>query len=63
MSRLNNQKLETLVINNYNNIRLRLLFAPFLLLSVIVIVLLQQGAFSVEGYVEIQKDLFFYLCM
>ena len=61
MSRLNNQKLETLVINNYNNIRLRLLFAPFLLLSVIVIVLLQEGAFSVEGYVEIQKDLFFYL--
>jgi membrane-associated phospholipid phosphatase len=30
-------------------------------LSIIVLVLLQQGAFSVEGYIEIQKDLFFYL--
>lgn len=61
MSRFNNHKLETLVINNFNNIRLRLLFIPFLLLFVIVLLLLQKGAFSIEGYVEIQKDLFFYL--
>tara|TARA_B110000483_G_scaffold170562_1_gene201770 strand:+ start:2705 stop:3562 length:858 start_codon:yes stop_codon:yes gene_type:complete len=58
---LNNYKLEALVINNFNNIKLRFFFIPFLLLSFIALTLLQKSAFSVEGYVEIQKELFFYL--
>lgn len=58
---LNNYKLDIKVINNLNKIRLRLLFLPFLLLFVIAIFLFLKNAFSVEGYIEIQENLFFYL--
>ena len=58
---LNNHKLEALVINKNKNCFFNVFFIPFLLLSFIALTLLQKSAFSVEGYVEIQKELFFYL--
>jgi membrane-associated phospholipid phosphatase len=61
MNNLNKHKLETLVIDNFKNTTLKFLFIPFFVLSVIAVTLLQKGAFSVEGYIEIQKDLFFSL--
>lgn len=58
---LNNYKLDRGVISNFANVRLRLLLYPVLLLFVIVFVLYKESAFTVDGYVNIQKDLFFYL--
>jgi membrane-associated phospholipid phosphatase len=58
---LNSCKLDVKVIDNFNNIRLKLLFFPAILLLAIVFIIVKQGAFSVDGYIEIQKDFFFYL--
>lgn len=54
-------QLDFRVIRNFTNIRLKLLLLPFLLLGIIVFILLKESAFSVDGYVAIQKDLFFYI--
>lgn len=49
------------MINNFYNTRFRLLFPPILLLLVIIFIFLKKDAFNVYEYIEIQKDLFFYL--
>lgn len=58
---LHNHKLDIKVIHNFSNTRLRLLFPPVILLVVLLFILLNDAAFSVNGYIEIQKDIFFYL--
>ncbi len=58
---LTNYKLDIEVANNLSNVRLRLFLYPVLLLLVIFFVLFKENAFTVETYVNIQKDLFFYL--
>ena len=58
---LNNQKLDVKVINNFINTKLKLLFAPVLLLIFIAFLIIKENAFSVIGYVKIQENLFFYL--
>ncbi|MFK8061255.1 MAG: phosphatase PAP2 family protein [Polaribacter sp.] len=58
---LNSYKLNSKVVENFNNTRLKLLFFPAILLLAIVFIIAQQGAFSIDGYVEIQKEFFFYL--
>lgn len=60
-STLSNYKLNNNVVNNFTNTKLRVLLFPFLLLFIIVFVLFKQSAFTVDSYVNIQKDLFFYL--
>lgn len=57
----NNHVLDTSVANNLNNLRLRSLFIPFFLLLLITFFLFIKDAFSVEAYVQTQKDLFFNL--
>jgi len=57
---LNKNKLENKVVNNFANVKLRLLLYPVLLLFVIVFVLFKESAFTVDAYVNIQKELFFY---
>ncbi|MGY8945526.1 MAG: phosphatase PAP2 family protein [Flavobacteriales bacterium] len=58
---MKNYKLDNKVINNFYNTRFRLLFPPILLLLVIIFIFLKKDAFNVYEYIEIQKDLFFYL--
>lgn len=58
---LNNQALDTAVTNNLNNLRLRSLLFPFSLLLLVAFFLFIKDAFSVEAYVQTQKDLFFNL--
>jgi len=58
---INNHKLEKIVINNFSNTKLKLLFPPIILLIFIVFIFLSKGEFSVQKYIEIQKDLFYYL--
>lgn len=58
---LNNQVLDVFVSNNFNNLGFRFLYLPFFLLLLIVFYLFKEDAFSIEGYVNTQKDLFFYL--
>lgn len=49
------------VINNFSKLSWQWLLLPIFIVLSIVIFLLSQGALSTLGYVEIQKDLFFYL--
>lgn len=58
---LNNQVLDVFVSNNLNNLGFRFLYLPFFLLLLIVFYLFKEDAFSFEGYVNTQKELFFYL--
>ena len=57
----NNQVLDVFVSNNFNNLGFRFLYLPFFLLLLIVFYLFKEDAFSFEGYVNTQKDMFFYL--
>ncbi|MFY9242114.1 MAG: phosphatase PAP2 family protein [Polaribacter sp.] len=54
-------KLDIKVSNNLSNTRLKSLFLPFLLLFVIVLILLIKNAFSIDGYIKIQENLFLFL--
>ncbi|MFT4576989.1 MAG: membrane-associated phospholipid phosphatase [Polaribacter sp.] len=58
---INNYKLDSKVVDNLSNVRLRLLLYPFLLLVIISFVLFKENVFTAEDYVNNQKDLFFYL--
>ncbi|MFG6687200.1 phosphatase PAP2 family protein [Mariniflexile sp. HNIBRBA6329] len=58
---LNNPELDAYVSNNFNSLRLKILFLPLLLLLLIVLFLFTKDAFSVEAYAYVQKDLFLYL--
>ena len=53
--------LDSYVTNNFNNIRLGLLFFPFFILLLIVSFLFVKDIFSIEAYTQIQKDSFLYL--
>lgn len=57
----NKHLISTYVANNFDKLRLSYLFAPFFLLLLIVFFLYTEDAFSVNAYVNIQKNLFFYL--
>ncbi|WP_299159256.1 phosphatase PAP2 family protein [uncultured Tenacibaculum sp.] len=56
-----NSKLEIKVNDKFKNIRLRLFLPPVSLLFIITFILLKESSFSIEGYVKIQKNIFFYL--
>ncbi len=58
---INSHKLDIKVIDNFINVRLKSLFLPVLLLFVIAFILLKESAFSVDGYIKIQENVFFYL--
>jgi len=49
------------VIYNYSKLKLSLFFLPILILSLIVFFLFSQDALSINKYIEIQKDYFFYI--
>ena len=53
--------IKNLVQNNFNKARLNLLLPAIIILFFVVLGLLSQGSLSVDNYVEIQKDLFFYM--
>lgn len=53
-----NNKLNSYVANNLNNVSLNSLFFPILLLMLIGAFLLAKESLSVEGYTQIQKNLF-----
>ena len=53
--------IKNLVQNNFNKARLILLLPAIIILFFIILGLLSQGSLSVDNYVEIQKDLFFYM--
>ena len=53
-----NNKLNSYVANNFNNVSLNSLFFPILLLILIGAFLLEKESLSVEGYAQIQKNLF-----
>jgi len=48
-------------INNYSGLRLSLFLLPIFLLTSLVIFLYSQDALSTDGYIQIQKDSFFFL--
>lgn len=58
---INNHRLDNIVIHNFTNTRLKLLILPILLLIFIALTLLIKGGFTIENYINIQKELFFYL--
>jgi len=60
-SSLNNSTLEKSVVQNFSKANLSLLLVPFLVLLFIVFFLYNNSAFTIDAYVNIQKDLFFYL--
>jgi membrane-associated phospholipid phosphatase len=53
--------LNTHVINNFNNLKLTALIFPLLLLLFIAVYFFTNDAFTVEAYVQSQKDFFLYL--
>ena len=53
--------IKNLVRNNFYNASLILLFPAIIILFVIISSLLSQGSLSVDNYVEIQENLFFYM--
>ncbi|PHR69044.1 MAG: phosphoesterase [Lutibacter sp.] len=61
LSLLNNHLLDTYVTNNFNKLRLNSLLLPFFLLLLIAFFLYLEDAFSVDAYIQIQKDSFLYL--
>jgi membrane-associated phospholipid phosphatase len=58
---LNKSNLEHKVINNFTQIGFGFLLLPVLLFVLILFLLINQDAFTVAGYVNIQKELFFFL--
>jgi membrane-associated phospholipid phosphatase len=58
---LSKHKLERKVIDNFTKIKLKFLFFPFLFLLLILFTLYSENAFTVEEYINFQKDYFFYL--
>ena len=58
---LKNHNLNKKVINNFSYVRLSLLIPPLLLFFIFVLFFIKNGAFDVNEYIEIQKDLFFQL--
>jgi membrane-associated phospholipid phosphatase len=57
----NNYKLDNSVVENFSKTKSRVLLFPLLILVLIFFVLLKESAFTVDSYINIQKDLFFYL--
>ena len=53
--------IKNLVQKNFYNAKLVLLLPAIIILFIIILGLLSQGPLSVDNYVEIQKDLFFYM--
>lgn len=53
--------MNTTVIQNFAKLRFSLLLLPLFLLIAIVVLLYSQDSLNVEGYVQIQKNCFFYL--
>lgn len=53
--------LNTKVIANYSKLRLSLFFLPLFILTAIIVFLYSQNALSVDGYLLIQKDAFFFI--
>ena len=53
--------IKNLVQKNFYNAKLVLLLPAIIILFIIILSLLSQGPLSVDNYVEIQKDLFFYM--
>ncbi len=60
-NRLNKFEYNEIVIRNYSKLKPTLFFLPLLLLSIIYFFLLINKALSVEKYIEIQKNWFYYL--
>ena len=60
---LNKFKLDRRVIDNFMNVKLGLLIPPFFLLFLVCFyfILFNEGENYIDGYVNIQKDFFFYL--
>jgi membrane-associated phospholipid phosphatase len=60
---LNTDKLDAVVNDNFKKVKLGLLFSPFCLLCLVTfyVIFFNTGEGYVDGYVNIQKDLFFYL--
>ena len=56
-----NHVLNAHVMNNFNNLKLTALIFPFLLLLLIAVYFFSNDAFTVEAYVQSQKDFFIYL--
>ena len=54
-------RMNTSVIDKYSKLKPSLLFLPLFLLIAIVLFLYQQDALSVEKYIQIQKNCFFFL--
>ncbi|MFZ4105684.1 phosphatase PAP2 family protein [Flavobacterium sp.] len=55
------KRINTYVIVNYSKLKLSLFFLPLFLLITIGVFLYTQNALSREGYVDIQKDLFYFI--
>lgn len=53
--------MNTLVITNYRKLRLSIFFLPVLLLITIVLYLYSQDALTINQYIEIQKNCFYFL--
>ena len=53
--------LNTKVIANYSKLKLSLFFLPLFILTSIILFLYSQNALSVDGYLLIQKDAFFFI--
>ena len=49
------------VIANYSRLRLSLFFLPLFILTTFILFLYSQKALSVDGYVQIQKNCFFFI--
>lgn len=53
--------MNTIVTRNYLRLKPALFFLPAVLLFLIVTYLYSQNAFSIETYIDIQKDCFYYI--
>ncbi|WP_316836728.1 phosphatase PAP2 family protein [Pedobacter nutrimenti] len=53
--------MNTDIVTNYSKLKLTLFFLPAFFLIAIVAFLYQQGALHVDGYIQIQKNCFFFL--
>lgn len=56
-----NNIMNTNVINNYSKLKLSLFFLPAFLLITIVLFLYKQDSLSVDKYIQIQKNCFYFL--
>ncbi|MFT3903870.1 MAG: phosphatase PAP2 family protein [Niabella sp.] len=53
--------MEANIINNYARLKFRLFILPLFLLALIVIFLLSLDALNVDRYIQVQKDIFFFI--